>query len=280
MILIADSGSTKTEWRLSDDTLLGENTCITKGINPFYQNTKDILNSLNSEFKLTTTHIDAIHFYGAGCANAEKNNVVKKALSTYFKTDSISIESDLVGAARSLCGHSSGIACILGTGSNSCVYDGEYIIDNTSPLGYIIGDEGSGSALGKQLVSDILKKQLPQHIINLFYDEYDTEKNEILDNIYKKPFANRYLASFTTFLSKHIELPELSKIVIESFEAFIKRNLLQYKDVLHLKINFTGSVAFYFQDQLKQALSNYNLNLGFITQTPMDGLEKYHNLNK
>ncbi len=276
MILIADSGSTKTEWRLIGEPKLTDNTCITKGINPFHQTTEEILTSLKESFTLKMDEIDEIHFYGAGCATPEKNNIVKRALYIFFGTDNITVDSDLTGAARSLCGNKAGIACILGTGSNSCLYDGKNIAQHVSPLGYLIGDEGSGAFMGKQLLGDILKNLLPQHIIDLFWQEYPTDRAEILDNIYKKPLVSRYLAQYTKFLSKYINLPELDQLVTEAFGIFIKRNLLQYNNVLHLEINFTGSVAYYFQPQLKRALNQHNLTLGVIAQAPMNGLEQYH----
>ncbi len=276
MILIADSGSTKTEWRLCGKPELLDKTCLTKGINPFHQTTEEILNSLKEGFTLDLDEIEEIHFYGAGCANPEKTDIVKKALHIFFGTENISVDSDLTGAARSLCGNKAGIACILGTGSNSCLYDGKNVAHHVSPLGYLIGDEGSGAFLGKQLLGDILKNQFSQHIIDLFWQEYPTNMAEILDNIYKKPLVNKYLAQYTRFLSKHINLSEIDKLVTEAFSLFIKRNLLQYNNILHLEVNFTGSVAFHFQAQLIKALNKHNLTLGIITQAPMDGLEQYH----
>jgi glucosamine kinase len=276
MILIADSGSTKTEWKLTGHNARALNTCMTGGINPFHQSSEEILFSLKEGFTLDIQKIDEIHFYGAGCANEEKNNLVKTALSAYFNLKNITVDSDLMGAARSLCGTKPGIACILGTGSNSCLYDGKKIIDNVSPLGYIIGDEGSGAVLGKQLIGNILKNQMSERVTKLFFQEYNTDRAEILDHIYKRPLANRYLAQHTRFLSKYIDIKEIEEFVIQSFDSFIKRNLLQYNNILHLEINFTGSIAFYFQEQLKKALNKNNLTSGQITQAPMKGLEKYY----
>ncbi|MBK3516730.1 ATPase [Carboxylicivirga marina] len=275
MVLIADSGSTKTQWCLVSEGIIIEQ-CITKGINPFYQNSTDILKNLKEEYTLNNTKPQEINFYGAGCANDEKNNIVRKALSEFFQVEAITINSDLVGAARSLCQHQKGIACILGTGSNSCLYDGRDVIHNVSPLGYVIGDEGSGAVLGKKLMGDLLKNQLPEHVIDLFFKNYNTNRAEILDNIYKKTFPNRYLAQFTKFLSENIHVKELEDIVLDAFEEFVKRNLLQYADIDKLKVHFTGSVAFYFRAQLEKALYKYNLNIGEICQAPMPGLIQYH----
>ncbi|WP_439181763.1 ATPase [Carboxylicivirga taeanensis] len=275
MILIADSGSTKTEWRLLHDETI--NTCITKGINPFYQTSTDILQNLEEEYTLKNTKPQEIHFYGAGCANEEKNNIVRKALIDFFGNVHISINSDLMGAAHALCQNNEGIACILGTGSNSCYYDGAIITKNVSPLGFIIGDEGSGAVLGKKLIADVLKNQLPKAVIQLFFDTYKTSQAELLDRIYKQPFPNRYLAQFTKFLSTNIQIPELESLVINSFNEFIERNLLQYENIKQLDINFTGSIAFYFREQLTKALNAHKLRLGNITQAPMEGLVHYHN---
>ncbi|MCG8580117.1 MAG: ATPase [Bacteroidales bacterium] len=276
MILIADSGSTKTEWCLtSNGSIISK--CITKGINPFYQTSADILQNLKEEYTLNNTKPQKIHFYGAGCANEEKNNIVKKALTEFFHIDDITIDSDLKGAAHSLCQKKEGIACILGTGSNSCLYDGQNISHNVSPLGFIIGDEGSGAVLGKKLMGDILKNQLPESIIELFFNKYNTTPAEILDNIYKKPFPNRYLAQYTRFLSENIYLKEIEAIVLQAFDEFIVRNLRQYAHAEELNIHFTGSIAFHFKAQLEKALTKHNLKLGTISQAPMEGLVEYHN---
>ncbi len=280
MTLIADSGSTKTEWHLLSDNPTKNITCITNGINPFYQTSAEIVQSLNEEYTLNSAKPQEIFFYGAGCANEEKNRIVKEALIKFFDTQNITINSDLTGAARSLCQNNEGIACILGTGSNSCYYNGETVTANVSPLGFIIGDEGSGAVLGKKLVGDILKNQLPQTIIELFFNEYQTNCGEILDHIYKRPLPNRYLAQYTRFLSKHIHLQELEDIVSNAFEEFIKRNLLQYPNVKELKINFTGSIAHHFTSQLEKALNKYKLTLGTVSQAPMNGLVQYHSQSK
>ncbi|GAF03301.1 hypothetical protein [Saccharicrinis fermentans] len=278
MILIADSGSTKTEWRGIDHH--ESQSCITKGINPFHQNTEEILQILSEDFSLDRSLIKKIHFYGAGCASKDKTLIVYNALTNFFQTETIDIESDLMGAARSLCGTQSGIACILGTGSNSCVYDGRNIVDNVSPLGYILGDEGSGAVMGKKLIADILKGQFSKELTALFYKEHDTNPVQLLHNIYKKPWANRYMAQFARFLWRHQDWDEIDKFITNSFDEFIKRNLLQYNKVLQLKINFTGSIAYYFDSILKKALHKNGLKAGAITQSPMDGLQQYHSLQK
>ncbi len=276
MILIADSGSTKTEWTLIDGQGRTE-TFITPGINPFYQNPQEISDILLKEhFHDHPTKVEAIYFYGAGCANEEKCNLVKTGLSGAIDSKYIEIGSDLLAAAHALCQDQPGIACILGTGSNSCYYDGTKIIQNVSPLGFILGDEGSGAVIGKQLIADILKKQLPQTVIDLFFETYQVTQAELLDRVYKQPFPNRYLATYTKFISKNISIPELEQLVVNGFNNFITRNIKQYNQAQSHQIHFTGSIAHHFRVQLAMALEQQGFLLGKIEQAPMQNLIKYH----
>ncbi len=277
MILIADSGSTKTEWCLFSKENNITQSCITKGINPFHQTSSDIYNSLQEQYSLPLSNIHEIYFYGAGCSDFNKKSIVKKALNNFFKAPDIKVYSDLLAAAHSLCQHSPGIACILGTGSNSCYYNGQKIIQNVSPLGYIIGDEGSGAVMGKKLIADLLKNQLTKSLIHTFFDVYKTSKEEIMERIYKTPFPNRYLAQFTKFILNHIDDSKIESLVMESFNEFIVRNILQYNHAQKHNINFTGSIAYYFKTQLEKALSEHNLKIGTITQSPLPGLINYYN---
>ncbi len=276
MILIADSGSTKTDWLLTTENGSTVDNYTTKGINPFYQNSDEIRILIQKELRISYDNISHLYFYGAGCANEEKNRTVQNALNKIMPNTNIEINSDLLGAARALCGNKQGIACILGTGSNSCLYNGKTIVQNVSPLGYIIGDEGSGAVIGKNLIADILKNQLPKTIVDTFFKEYNTSRDDILNHIYKQPFANRYLAQYTKFIYKNIQHKELENIVIDSFHSFISRNLYQYKDTFEYKINFTGSIAYFFKDQLKYTLQKNNLSAGIIYKAPMEGLANYH----
>jgi N-acetylglucosamine kinase-like BadF-type ATPase len=276
MKIIADSGSTKTVWRVLE-TGETQNEFVGSGINPFYQSTDEIVECLTKEWeKSKLKSPESIYFYGAGCANEEKNNIVAEALKRVFDPVSVFIGSDLLGAARSLCQHQEGIACILGTGSNSCFYDGVKIVSNISPLGFILGDEGSGAVMGKKLVADVLKNQFPKNIIELFFHHYSFTSAEIVNAVYRKPFPNRFLAQFTLFLSKHIELPEIEHIVKSSFNEFINRNILQYPESRKFPIHFTGSIAFHFKAQLEASLSNFNLQASSIVASPIDNLVKYH----
>lgn len=274
MYLIADSGSTKTQWCMVEN---GEREVVyTSGINPVYQSEQEILQILEQEFPAHKAKAEAVYFYGAGCAFPEKNEQVKKALTDFFRTPQVEIASDLLAAARSLLLHSAGIACILGTGSNSCYYDGHSIVRNISPLGFILGDEGSGAVMGKRLVADVLKGILPEKLRECFFGEYRYSYPEIIDRVYRQPLPNRFLASFTPFLKKYIAAPEIETLVTTALEEFICRNLLQYQEIRHLPVSFTGSVAFYFREQLLCLLEKYDLCPGQICQTPMEGLITFH----
>jgi N-acetylglucosamine kinase-like BadF-type ATPase len=275
MILIADSGSTKTQWcMISDNKLI--HTCITPGINPFYQNQLQITESIKNNFNGSPITFEAIYFYGAGCPNEEKQNQVKNALADYFTAPHIFVGSDLLAAARSLCQAQPGIACILGTGSNSCYYNGADVEQNVSPLGFILGDEGSGAVIGKKFIGDLLKNQLSEELKELFFATYNTTAAELLDNVYKKPFPNRYLAQYTRFIATHIHHAQMDELVTTSFVEFLNRNVLQYKQANSLPIHFTGSIALHFKPQLLKALQSVGLSAGKIIGDPMEGIIQFH----
>lgn len=277
-ILVADSGSTKTQWILFNDAKKND-LFTTPGINPFYQDTESIVKNIGPLLvKNAIIQPHKIFFYGAGCAN-KKEEIVLNALHQIFPDSEIFVGSDLLGAARALCQNKEGIACILGTGSNSCYYDGKNIVSHVSPLGYILGDEGSGAVLGKTLISDILKNQLPEIVSQRFFESYQLDVNSILDSAYKQPFPNRYFAQFSKFISANIEIPEIEKIVLESFEEFITRNVLQYEQALSTNISFTGSIAFFFKEQLIKSLEKFNLTPSLITKAPLEDLITYHKQN-
>ena len=275
MILIAESGSTKTTWRLVGRDNNDE-TCITGGINPFLLGQDEMRRLLETEYTLPRTVISEIWFYGAGCAFADRNRMVADVLSHFFGLSDIQVNSDLLAAARSLCGNQPGIACISGTGSNSCHYDGQEIIHNISPLGYVLGDEGSGNAIGRKLLSDILKNQLPAYIRDLFFDTYRVTVGEILDNVYRKPFPNRYLAQYARFVSANIDCPEMYTLAGNCFREFFSRNVMQYEAAGRLPVHFTGSVAFHFSEIIKTTAAGFGLRVEKISQEPMAGLVEYH----
>ncbi len=213
-----------------------------------------------------------IEFYGAGCASPDKIALVSQALEKLFpQCADISVSSDLLGAAIATCGERPGIACILGTGSNSCQFDGKEIVRNTPSLGYILGDEGSGATLGRVLVSDCLKNQLPSHICQAFLSEYGLHQAAILDQVYRQPMANRFLASLTPFLHKYRTEPAIHTLLVTQFKRFFKRNVVSSYDTT-LPIHFIGSVAYYFREELTEAAEHYGLHIGHILRAPMEGL--------
>ena len=282
MILIADSGSTKTDWCLCHEGTI-VSTMQTQGINPYHQNEEAIEQVLREELlPQLTQHSEFniqnsinIVFYGSGCANATASGRIKEAIEKVLGTTNATIHSDLLGAARALCGHDEGIACVLGTGSNSCLYNGKEIVANTPPLGYILGDEGSSAVLGRRLVGDCLKNQLPEAIRDEFLAEYNLTQEIILEKVYRQPLANRFLASLTPFLSKHREVPEVHKLLVESFTDFFVRNVKQYRRPW-LPIHFVGSIANAFSSELREAAESLGMELGNIMQSPMEGLVRYH----
>ena len=276
MLLIADSGSTKTHWSL----VKADGHCThhyTQGINPFFQTEEEIAELLQTGLlpELVGNEMDEIYFFGAGCVGSNQVNRVWTAFSNVFRCGKIEIDSDLMGAAKALCGDEPGIACILGTGSNSCFYDGVKIAQQVSPLGFIIGDEGSGAVLGKRLVADCLKNQLPEEMKKRFLARFNLTSVQIVENVYRKPFPNRFLASLSVFLKENIEEPAIYRIVYEGFTDFFKRNVFQY-DCQSYKVNVAGSVGFYYQDVLLKVAGDMSVRLGKIIQAPMDGLINYY----
>ena len=280
MILIADSGSTKVDWSVVDNGKVVKRA-FTKGINPFFQSEEEISNEIETTLilQLDTQDFDAVYFYGAGCT-FDKVEIVKRAIQKNIKViKEVEVSTDMLAAARGLCGYSSGIACIMGTGSNSCYYDGKNIVDNVSPLGFILGDDGSGAVLGKLFVSDLLKNQLTPGLKEKFLEQFNLTTGDIIDRVYRKPFPNRFLSTFSPFISENLEDTTVRTLVMTSFKSFLKRNVMQYKNYDRLPIHFVGSVAFHFQEILKEAVEVMNMKPGKIIQSPMEGLIKYHSVS-
>lgn len=296
MVLIADSGSTKVHWCLV--TASGQcSDVFTDGINPLFQTTDAMRNSICNQLlpKIapllwagTLTHV---FFYGAGCT-PEKKVFVQKALEAVFKKAEVQVESDMLGAARGLLGRNAGVACILGTGSGSCFYNGETIEWCVPSLGYILGDEGSAAVLGKRLVGDLLKNQLSYSVSglsddvdlkNLFFKEYNTSMADIIENVYRQPFPNRYLAKLSRFCADHIDDPRIRNLVYDHFVQFIRRNLVQYFQNTNANANanaagvgFVGSIAYYYRPILEEAMQAEGLPMGTVLQDPIEGLKEYH----
>lgn len=278
MILLADSGSTKTDWILLDD--LGETLAFQSvGFNPFYQDQAAIAAGLRAEVfpNVGGTVLD-IFFYGAGCADAATSRPVAGALAEVFPAArSIEVASDLLAAARALCGHEAGIACILGTGANNCQYDGREIVNNVGSLGFWLGDEGSGGYLGKQLVVHYLQNELPADLHQEFQAAYpELTRLTMLDNAYRQPFPNRYFAGFAQFVGKHKAHDFIRKMVADAFGLFLDKYVVKHPNAATLPVHFTGSVAYHFGDILQEALAIKNLRPGQTQKSPMSGLLRFH----
>lgn len=283
MILIADCGSTKIDWCVVHNNQIAERI-ETTGINAVMLTEEEIrariASELGSVLKTDPATIESVYFYGAGCISPQVCDNVARAISATIPAPVIEVATDLLAAAHALCGHEAGIACIMGTGSNSCYYDGKQIVDNVSPLGYILGDEGSGAVLGKLLVGDVLKRQLPDSLCDKFLSEYNLDRLEIIRRVYREPQANRFLASLSPFLAANIGEPAIHRLVLNSFKAFFVRNIASYKDYKTLPINFIGSIAHYYREVLAEAASSVGCTIGQIVKSPMEGLIKYHSIPK
>lgn len=277
MILIADSGSSKTDWRLIDEE--GHiHQAKTTGINPFLHTEEEILSILQNELQpqVSQFQVKEAYFYGAGCASERTCTSIAQALETVFPGVNAHVTHDLLAAARALCNKEAGIACIIGTGSNSCLYDGEKIVDKLPTLGYILGDEGSGSYIGKQLLNACLKRDMPQDLREKFQKRYQVDEETVLENIYRKPSPSRYIAGFSQFAFHHLKHPYIYKLVYKSFEDFFDKNVSKYENYAAQKIHFTGSIAFYYSNVLRQVANDRGLFVQNIVEAPIAGLTLYH----
>ena len=274
--LIADSGSTKCEWCLLKE---GRKKIIyTQGISPYFLQTEEIQRLLEKELipKLKNQEIGEIYYYGTGCNNRENKKLVHKALDRVFRSAKIFVDHDLMGAARALCGNNKGIACILGTGSNSCYFNGSKILVNSPGLGYILGDEGSGAYLGKKVLQYYLYNTFDEELRYKFDAAYTTNRVEILEHIYKKPLPNRYLASFTLFLAENRGHCMIENIIEDGLNDFFFTHLSKYRESRKLPVHFTGAVAYGFRDVVKILCAEYQFELGKILKKPLEGLIEYH----
>jgi len=278
MILIADCGSTKIDWCLIENGKVAKQV-FTSGINALLMSEEQIRQTIADELapEIKGYEIGSVYYYGAGCLFDDICANVRRAIAANIPSaKTIEVDTDLLAAARALCGKNPGIACIMGTGSNSCYYDGVRIVDNVSPLGYILGDEGSGAVLGKLLVGDVLKNQLPAALCEKFLKKYDLDRQKIIEGVYKKPAANRFLASLSPFLLENIEEPAVHRLVLNAFKAFFVRNIENYEGYKTMPVSFVGSVAYYYRDVLEEAASSLGIKIGTVIKSPMEGLIKYH----
>lgn len=277
MQLIADSGATKTAWCL----LGGRKPKFfeTQGISPYYLDPSGVAVILETELVplLPVKAIEQVHFYGTGCTLAPQQRQVKKGIAQALPSvPTISVASDLLGAARAVCGRQKGVACILGTGSNSCVYNGEKIVRNNPAPGYILGDEGSGAYLGKKVLQHFIYNTFDEDLMHKFKQAYATDYRTILDRVYKQPWPNRYLASFTSFLSENRGHYMIENILEDGLSDFFFYHLYKYPETWTLPIHFVGSIAWHFRDKLQEICSNLELQLGRIVQAPIEGLISFH----
>jgi len=277
MVIICDSGSTKADWRIIE-TLATPVDIHTMGFNPVFHNEELIITELNKAFgnKVNPVEVKEVFFYGAGCWDFSLKQIVNRALKTVFPYAITEVEHDLLAAARATCFNEPGIACILGTGSNSCSYDGKNVVDNITNLGYLVGDEGSGSFLGKALIRAYFYREMPRDLLEIFETEYPGKKDEILNGIYQNSAPNVYLASFAKFMSDNKKHFFIEKLVYEGFCEFVDRNVRKYARHLHVPIHFIGSVAYHFSDLLSIVLEERRLIKGIIIKKPIDNLTKFH----
>ena len=272
--LLADAGSTKTDWLLRDNQ--GDALRFhTDGMNPSLLTDDEIRHILTTQLlpQVEGLLIEQVDFYGAGC-RGEAAERMKNLLGEVVGARNIAVESDMLGAARMLCGNNSGIVCILGTGANSCLYDGQQISQQTPALGFILGDEGSGAVLGRRLIGDIFKGQLPEDLCKDFLLDYPLTMDELIRRVYRTSAPNQYLASFTPFLSKNIHRTEIQELIRDEFHRFIRRNVLAYLAYTTAQppIHFVGSIASVFQTQLSEVVAQYDFTLGKVVRQPIDAL--------
>ncbi|WP_373494444.1 N-acetylglucosamine kinase [Aquiflexum sp.] len=276
MILIADSGASKTDWRVINQSgEIGQHRGI--GFNPNYQTAEEMSNELQDDFLLDLRDdVEVIFYYGAGCASPKNRLQVTNALNDIFKKAEINVDHDLMAAARATCGHNPGIACILGTGSNSCDYDGELIIDKRPAPGYILGDEGGGAYIGRKFLQDFIHEEMPKKLRNQVIDKFQLDNNTIIENVYQRPFPGRYMASFCRFITEHIKDPYCYMLYYNSFQDFFKKHIMKYDDYKKKPVSFVGSIAFYNSDILRSAAYDVDIHVNIIIEGPIAGLTLYH----
>ena len=278
MILIADGGSTKSNWcQLNDD--LNRVYFNTEGYNPDFMTTEAIAASLSHNLPdtLPREQVREVHYYGAGVSSAAKADVVGQAMKQLFPQAQVTVTEDLLAAARALLGRGPGFAAILGTGTNSCLYDGQQITYNVDSLGYFLGDEGSGSFIGKRLLRDYMRGHLPDGLQDIFRETYSLgSRNEILDRLYNQPLPNRFLASFAKFAYDHNNVSYCREIVLQGFETFFQNLVLHYPDYQRYSFNCVGSVGYNFRDALTQVARSHGMEVGKIIRSPIDDLVSYH----
>ncbi len=276
MILIADSGGSKIDWRmLHKDGTIAQANCA--GFNPYYQPITDLKKSIEEVLlPLIRESVTKIFYYGTGVSSEKNEETIRASFASYFPDSKIEVGWDLLAAARALCGNEPGIACILGTGSNSCLYDGKAIIGNVANLGWILADEGSGTYMGRRLIFDYFRENMPKTLAAQFHSRFPWTREEVLEKVYQGEKPGAFLASFSKFIFQHLKEPYCYQLVYRSFADFYEENVMKYENYASLKVHFTGSVAFYFSDVLRQVANDKGIIVKNILEGPIAGLALYH----
>lgn len=278
LTIIADSGSTKTDWVLVDknEVLLNIKT---SGFNPYFQTKEQITNEINLNLKPSIQNYlsgnENVHYYGAGCSNSVNSKIVAEAVSAALDLKNIEINHDLLAAARALCGNEQGIACILGTGSNSCLYDGNKVLENVPSVGYMFGDDGSGAHIGKTFIQAYFDNVVPEKLKSAF-EQAGFHREEILDNIYKKPMPSKYLASISKFLAPYSRAPYVKQLIKNCFMSFFDKQIGKYTNSRDYIVHSVGSVGFFYKDILFEVTNEKGYKMGKIIKSPIEGLIEYH----
>ncbi len=277
MILVADSGGSKTDWRLlKKDGSIGQ--AHTLGFNPYYQPIEHLHSMVKDALvpQVAAEPVEKIFFYGSGVSSEKNQQMIKNTFLAFFPGAEIEIGWDLLAAARALCGREPGIACIIGTGSNTCLYDGEKITGNIANLGWILADEGSGTNIGRKFLVAYLREKLPATLAAQFKERFPFSREEFLERVYQQEKPSAFLASFMKFIFQHLKEPYCYKLVYDSFAELYEENVMRYPDYKNLKVHFTGSVAFYFSDVLRQVANDKGITVKNILESPIAGLTLYH----
>ncbi len=276
MILVGDSGSTKTDWRLIENNQIkSQHAC--KGLNPHFHSSDTILEEIKICFDLELSNqVSEVHFYGSGCSTDEKKQIVSKGFKAHFTKAKLFIEHDLLGAARAACGKQKGLSGILGTGSNCCLYDGISIIQENRSGGFMIGDEGGGVHIGKLVLKNYIEKRFSEDLMNRFEKRYQTNYDEILTNLYKKTYPNRYMASFSRFAYHNRKEQVIQEMILNCFRAYFENQVCRFEAHQKLPLNLVGSIAFYYQDLIRAVAEEYTVRIGAILEKPISGIANFH----
>jgi len=277
MKLIADSGSTKTNWVLVKDGEV-KKTRQTIGLNPYFHTIESLINVLEEQILpiVEAQDLASIHFYGAGCSSEKPVSLIQEALKRVFPDVSVEIEHDLLAAARALCGKSPGLASILGTGANTCYYDGKKILKRVRALGFILGDEGSGSYMGKRFIKDYLHDEVSEEVKILFNDDFNLTDADIHNNVYKNPMPNRFLASFAAYIIEHKHIPYFRELILSGFDDFLQKHILMFEESRIYPLNVIGAIGYLNRELLVEAAAKYQIRVGLVIKDPIENLVKFH----